>query len=72
LLKMDGSGETRRIAHHHSRRYSPNTPDSDTSVYWAEPHASISRNGDRIIYGSNWGLNVDKVESVDTYLVDLR
>ena len=72
LLKMDGSGETRRIAHHHSRRYSPNTPDSDTSVYWAEPHASISRNGDRILYGSNWGLNVDKVESVDTYLVDLR
>jgi len=71
-LKLDGSGEVRRIAHHYSRRYSPGTPDPDHSVYWAEPHATVSRNGDRILFGSNWLTNMDKVDSVDAYVVDLR
>jgi hypothetical protein len=72
FLKLDGSGEVKRLAHHHSCRYSEATPDADSSVYWAEPHASASMNGDRIIFGSNWRQDVDKVESVDTYVVDLR
>ena len=71
-LKLDGSGEVRRIAHHYSRRYSPSTPDPDQSVYWAEPHATVSRNGDRILFGSNWLTNVSQVGSVNTYVVDLR
>ncbi len=71
-LKLDGSRNVQRIAHHHSKRYSPTTPDSDHSVYAAEPHATISRNGDRILFGSNWRLNVEQDTSVDTYIVDFR
>ncbi len=71
-LKLDGSGEIQRIAHHHSRRYSPQTPDSDRSVYFAEPHATISRNADRVLFGSNWRERVQDVASVDAYVVDWR
>ncbi len=71
-LKLDGSGEVQRIAHHHSRRYSPQTPDSDRSVYFAEPHATISRNAERILFGSNWRERVQDVASVDAYIVDWR
>ena len=71
-LKMDGSGKVERYAHHHSRRYSPITPDSDTSVYISEPHATISRHADRILFGSNWRENVSFESSVDTYVIDLR
>lgn len=71
-LKLDGSGETRGLAHHHSRRFSPTTPDSDTSVYWAEPHATVGQRGDRILFGSNWGIDVEQTNSVDAYVVDLR
>jgi hypothetical protein len=67
-LKMDGSYSVQRIAHHHSRRYSPATPDSDRSVYWAEPHATISRSGKFILWGSNWGEDVSNIENVDVYL----
>lgn len=71
-LKLDGSGEVERLAHHHSRRYSPATPDSDHSVYWAEPHATVSRNGDRLLFGSNWRERVGEEASVDTYVIDWR
>jgi len=69
-LRLDGSGEVQRIAHHHSRRFSPVTPDPDQSNYYAEPHATISRKGNRIIFGSNWEQNVDQVNSVDAYVCD--
>ena len=71
-IKLDGSQQVERIAHHRSRRFSPTTPDSDTSVYWAEPHATVSRKGDRILFGSNWREAVEQVSSVDAYLADLR
>jgi len=71
-LKMDGSGAVERYAHHHSRRFSPSTPDSDHSNYWAEPHATVSRQANRILFGSNWRQNVAAESSVDTYLIDLR
>lgn len=70
-LKMDGSGDVQRLAHHHSRRYSPATPDSDNSVYFAEPHATVNRNGTRIIWGSNWRQNMALVSSVDAYVCDV-
>jgi len=72
LLKMDGSQEVKRLMHHYSRRYTSLTPDSDHSIYWAEPHATISRKADRILWGSNWKENVDKVESVDSYIGELN
>ena len=71
-LRLDGSGQVRRIAHHHSRRYSPTTPDSDRSVYWAEPHATVSRYGTRVLFGSNWRQRMADPASCDTYVVDLR
>lgn len=71
-LKLDGSREVQRIAHHHSRRFSPKTPDSDRSVYFAEPHATISRKGDRILFGSNWGEDIAAEASIDAYVVDWR
>jgi len=69
-LKLDGSGEVERIAHHHSRRYSPLTPDPDNSVYWAEPHATVDRDGQRVLFGSNWRENMQNVNSVDAWVVD--
>ncbi len=71
-LKMDGSGDVQRIAHHHSKRFSPSTPDRDNSNYWAEPHATVSRDGMRIIFGSNWREDIDSDSSVDAYVVDFR
>ncbi|MBN1638879.1 MAG: T9SS type A sorting domain-containing protein [Ignavibacteriales bacterium] len=69
-VKLDGSGDVQRIAHHHSRRFSPTTPDRDNSVYWAEPHATINRSGTKILFGSNWSQDVEIDTSVDAYVVD--
>jgi hypothetical protein len=69
-LKLDGSRQVQRIAHHHSRRFSPVTPDPDNSIYWAEPHATISRSGKRMLWGSNWEQHVQSDTSCDTYVCD--
>ena len=71
-LKMNGSGTVERYAHHHSRRFSPLTPDADNSIYFAEPHATVSRQANRILFGSNWRQNMAVENSVDTYIIDLR
>lgn len=71
-LKLDGSRQTARIAHHHSRRFSPITPDPDSSIYWAEPHATVSREGKRILWASNWEENVQSDTSCDTYVCNFR
>ncbi|MEK7483672.1 MAG: hypothetical protein AABZ60_04975 [Planctomycetota bacterium] len=68
-LKLDGTQKVTRLAHHHSRRYSPQTPDSDQSVYFAEPHATINRQGNRLLFGSNWRQNIKESISIDTYLL---
>src|ERR1700737_2412345 len=44
-LRIDGSGEMRRIAHTHNVSYN----------YWSEAHASPSPDGSQIIWSSNWG-----------------
>jgi hypothetical protein len=69
-LKMDGSGNVQRLAHHHSRRYTPQNYEPVDSTYAAEPHATVSRNGNRILFGSNWRLNMAESASVDTYVID--
>lgn len=71
-LKLDGSGQVARIAHHHSRRFSPITPDPDSSIYWAEPHATVSREGKRILWGSNWEQGMQFDTSCDTYVCNYR
>ena len=71
-LKLDGSGQVQRLAHHRSKRFTPQTPDSDNSVYFAEPHASVSPSGSRVVFGSNWRQNVSREDALDTYIVDFR
>ncbi len=51
-LKMDGSGEVRRIAHHHSD-VAIGTTDKD---YWAEPHGTSSWDGSVAVFSSVWGV----------------
>lgn len=55
-LKLDGSGEIRRVAHHHSSR--------EKGGYFAEQHAVTNRDGSRIIFASNWGE-----DQVDAFLI---
>ena len=45
-VKLDGSGDVRRVAHHHSSR--------KVGGYFAEQHAVTNRDGSKIIFTSNW------------------
>ena len=45
-LRIDGSGELRRIAHTRNVPYD----------YWSETHASPSPDGSQVIWSSNWGV----------------
>ncbi len=61
-IKLDGS-EVRRLAHHRSRPF-------DAYVY--EPKVSASRDGSRIVYASNFYLQLiqgNPTEYADTYMV---
>jgi hypothetical protein len=44
-LRIDGSGEMRRIVQTHN----------ESSDYWSETHASPSPDGSQVIWSSNWG-----------------
>jgi hypothetical protein len=57
-VKLDGSGEVRRVAHHHSSR--------KHGGYFAEQHAVSNRSGTRIVFTSNWGSDV-----IADYLIEL-
>ncbi len=61
LLADTNTGEVCRIAHH--RSHGKNGPQD----YWAEPHATISPSGTRVLFGSDWGGG----NTVDTYVVEL-
>jgi hypothetical protein len=58
-LKLDGSGEVRRVAHHHSNR--------ENGGYFAEQQAVTNRQGTKVLFASNWGG-----KTISDYLVDLR
>jgi len=70
-LNMDTPGKVERLAHHHSRRYSPTAFDSGNSIYESEPHATPNRTGTRILFGSNWRINIDSISSVDAYICNV-
>jgi len=70
-VKLDGSRDVLRYAHHRSRRYPPHVEEPDPGLYFAEPHATVSPRGDKIIYGSNWG-DTSALDRIDAYLVDLN
>jgi hypothetical protein len=58
-VKMDGSGQVRRIAHHHSSR--------ENGGYFAEQHAVSNRAGSKIIFSSNWENG-----TISDFLVELK
>lgn len=58
-LKLDGSGEVRRVAHHRSSR--------KRGGYFAESQAVTNRDGSKIIFASNWDGMI-----INDYLIDLR
>jgi hypothetical protein len=63
-IKTDGS-EVRRIAHHRSR---------PLNSYTYQPKVSVSRDGSKLVYTSNYGLQAQlsyPTEYTDTYLVEL-
>lgn len=66
LQHVEGGGRpnyapVRRLAHHRSSEQG----------YWAQPHATISRDGRYALFGSDWGIDPG-AERVDPYLVELR
>jgi len=63
-LKMDGSGEVKRIAHHHSLQAIFNATASDGTTYedkdyWAEPHSVSSWDASAVGFASVWGSYLD-------------
>jgi hypothetical protein len=50
-LKLDGSGELRHIAHHHSDQVRT----TNKKDYWAEPQATSSWDGNIVLFSSVWG-----------------
>lgn len=59
-LRMDGSNEVRRIAHHQSVR---------GTDYFAEPHATANRSFTKVLFGSNWR---QPAGTLNAYVVELR
>ena len=61
LLANTNTGEVCRIGHH--RSHGKDGPQD----YWAEPHATVSPSGTRVLFASDWGGG----SIVDTYVVEL-
>lgn len=61
LVNANTGGTVCRVAHHRSA--GGNGPNG----YWAEPHATISPTGTRILFASDWGGQ----SLVETYVVEL-
>jgi len=63
LLLVDANtGVVARVGHHRSWAKEGGPLD-----YWAEPHVTISPDGKRLLFASDWGGG----NSVDTYVVEL-
>lgn len=65
LAKLDGSSTIVRLAKHHS---DVTVIDDSGEDYWRQPHATISRDGTRVIWGSNWDNNN---RDLDSYMITL-
>ncbi|HEV8586860.1 MAG TPA: hypothetical protein VGT02_18005 [Methylomirabilota bacterium] len=65
-LKMDGSGQVKRIAHHHSDVAEGGSIGKD---YWAEPHPVASWDGSLVLFASTWG---DSFTRYDAYTVRIQ
>lgn len=67
LLKLDGSGDVRRLAQHRSSRYSK--CDYSYNNYWDQANGVISKSGNWVLFTSNWR---EQGAPQDIYLIDLR
>ncbi len=65
-VKLDGSYEVRRLAHHRSQRFS--VGDYSYNNYWDQPNAVLSPNGNYVLFTSNWR---ELGSPEDVYLMDL-
>jgi hypothetical protein len=61
-LKLNGSGEIRHLAHHHSDQVEA----GDKKDYWAEPQATSSWDGNVVLFASVWG---EPFQEYDLYTV---
>lgn len=61
----------RRLAHHRSRSLTCPFPQCDHSGYYRTPRLSVSWDGRRVAFASNFGVRADPVEYADIYVLDL-
>lgn len=65
-LKLDGSSEVRRIAHHHSDQAFRSGPWGVEKDYFAEPQATSSWDGNLVVFASVWN---EPFNHYDSYLL---
>jgi hypothetical protein len=58
-----------RLAQHRSKSYTTSGDPCNNSNYWAQPHATHSPDGTRILYGSNWGRICTNGDPVDAFIL---
>jgi hypothetical protein len=69
-IPSEGAPHIERLANHRSDElWVANQPSSTCpmSAYWAQPHATLSRDGTKVIFGSTWGQNC----VAESYVLDL-
>lgn len=69
-IAAEGAPHVERLANHRSDElWVTNQPSSTCpmSAYWAQPHATLSRDGTKVIFGSTWGQNC----VAESYVLDL-
>jgi hypothetical protein len=52
----------------HTRRVSPNGWNVGDASYWAEPHATASRDLTRVLFNSNWSQPANRIEAYQIIL----
>jgi hypothetical protein len=66
------SPKLERLADHHSDPWYASRDTCDlTSSYWAQPHATISRDGTRVIWGSSWNKTGLGCIEAEAYVMDI-
>ena len=75
LLANVDTNKICRVAHHRS---TGNWDDAKQSNYWAQPNATPSPRGTRILFASDWGaaapgaaVTADPTAAIDTYVIEL-
>ena len=59
-VATNGSQSVRRLAHHHCDYLSDYAANGGGNAYWSSPKSCISRDGNWIVFTSNWGSTTRK------------